>query len=62
MEELEKVEKLEKLIYEIKEMLKKKPINIQFVDEKIVIDVKYVDAGAERRMLIDGGAPKSSVS
>ena len=43
-------------------MLKNKLIDTQFVEEKIVIDVKYVKAGADRMMLIDSGAPKSIVS
>ena len=43
-------------------MLKNKLIDTQFVEEEIVIDVKYVNAGADRMMLIDSGAPKSIVS
>ena len=39
----------------------KKLIDIEFVEEEIVIDVNYVNAGAERRMLIDSSAPKSIV-
>ena len=32
------------------------------MEEEIVIDIKYVNAGAERMMLIDSGAPKFIVS
>ena len=39
-----------------------KTINTQYVEEEIVIDVKYVNEGQERVMLIDSGAPKSIVS
>ena len=46
----------------IEEMLKKVTINTQYVEEEIVIVVKYLNAGAERMMLIDSGAPKSIVS
>ena len=44
----------------MKEMLK--TINTQYVEEEIVIDVKYVNEGQERMMLIDSGVPKSIVS
>ena len=61
---VEKIEKkneeFEKSLNEIKEMLK--TINTQYVEEEIVIDVKYVKEGQERVMLIDNGAPKSIVS
>ena len=30
-------------------------LNNNFVEEEIVIDIKYVNAGAERMMLIDSG-------
>ena len=53
--------KFEKFEKEIKEMLKNKLVSTQFVEE-FVIDVKYVNAGAERMMLIDSGAPESIVS
>ena len=43
-------------------MLKNKLRDTQFVEEEIVIDVKYVNAGEERMMLIDSGAPKSIMS
>ena len=32
------------------------------MEEEIIIDVKYVNAVAERMMLIDSGAPKSKLS
>ena len=57
-----KVENLEKEMKEIKDILKNKLINTQFVEEEIVIDVKYVNDGTDRMMLIDNGAPKSIVS
>ena len=43
-------------------LLKKKPINTQFVDEDIMIDVKSVNAGAFKMMLVNSGAPLSIVS
>ena len=53
VETLEKeFEKFKKSQNEIKEILK----------DKIIIDVKYVNAGAKKMMLIDSGAPKSIVS
>ena len=58
----QKVESLEKDMKEIKEMLKGKFVNTQFVEEEVIVDVKYVNAGAPRMMLIDSGAPKSVVS
>ena len=54
--------KFEKFEKEIKEMLKNKLVSTQFVEEGFVIDIKYVNVGAERIMLIDNGAPKSIVS
>ena len=55
-------EKFMKSQNEIKEILKNKLISTQFVEEEIVIDVKYVNEGQERMMLIDNGVPKSIVS
>ena len=55
-------EKFKKSQNKIKEILKNKLISTQFVEEEIVIDVKYVNEGQERLMLIDNGAPKSIVS
>ena len=57
-----KVETLEKDMKEIKEMLKGKFVNTQFVEEEVIVDVKFMNAGAPRMMLIDSGAPKSVVS
>ena len=57
-----KVANLEKGLNEVKEILKNKLISTLFVEEEIVIDVKYVNEGQERMMLIDNGAPKSIVS
>ena len=57
-----KFEKFEKAENEMKDILQNKLISTQFVEEEIVIDVKYVNVGAERMMLIDSGAPKSIVS
>ena len=45
VEEIEKkLEKVDKYQIEIVEMLKKNPINMKYVEEEIVIDVKFVDA------------------
>ena len=57
-EMFKKVENLEKEMKEIKDILKNKLINTQFVEEEIVIDVKCVNDGTDRMMLIDNGAPK----
>ena len=43
-------------------MLKNKVISTQFVEEEIVIDMKFVDDGSDRMMLIDNRAPRSIVS
>ena len=40
------------------EILNNKLISKQFVEKEIVINVKYVNAGAQRTMLIDSRAPK----
>ena len=61
-EMFQKVESLEKDMKEIKEILKGKFVNTQFVEEEVIVDVKYVNAGAPRMMLIDSGDPKSLVS
>ena len=63
VENLEKeFEKFKKSQNEMKEILKNKLISTQFVEEEIVIDVKYVNDGTDRMMLIDNGAPKLIVS
>ena len=59
---LEKVEKVEKSINEIIAMMKKNPISTQFVEEEIIIDIKYVDESVDNNMIIDSGAPVSIVS
>ena len=38
------------------EIIKNKLISTQFVEEEIVIDVKYVNESMDRMMLIDNGA------
>ena len=59
VEKLEKeFEQFEKSQNEIKEILKKKLISTQFVEEEIVIDVKYGNEGQERMLLIDSSVPK----
>ena len=52
---------------EFKELLnsqlsKNKLISTEFIEEDIIVDVKYGNGGPERMMLIDSGAPKSIVS
>ena len=47
---------------EIKEMLKGKFVYKQFVEEEVIVDVKFINDSAPRMMLIDCGAPKSVVS
>ena len=42
--------------------MKGKVINGHFVEENVIVDVKFMNAGAPRMMLIDSGAPKSVVS
>ena len=42
--------------------MKGKFINNHFVEEDVIVDVKYMNAGAPKMMLIDCGAPKSIVS
>ena len=43
-------------------MLKGKFVNTQFVEDEVIVDVKFVNAGAPRMMLIDSRAPKYVVS
>ena len=47
---------------EMKEMLKCEFVNTQFVEEEIIVDVKFMNAGAPRMMLMDSGSPNSVVS
>ena len=54
--------KFEQFEKEIKEMLKNKLVDTQFVEEEFIIDVKYVNTGAKKMILIDSDAPKSIVS
>ena len=56
------LKEFQKLQNEIKDMLKNKVISTQFVEEEIAIDVKFVNDGSDRMMLIDNGAPRSIVS
>ena len=56
------VKNLEKEMKEMKEMIKGKVINGHFVEEDVIVDVKFMNAGVPRMMLIDSGAPKSVVS
>ena len=51
-----KFEKFEKAQNEMKEILQNRLISTQFIEEEIIIDIKYVNAGAERMILIDSGA------
>ena len=46
----------------MRDMIKGKVINRHFVEEDVIVDVKFINAGAPRMMLIDSGAPKSVVS
>ena len=52
----QKLPTLEKLINTVLEMMKKKMVNTQFVEEEIIIDVKYVEKNVDNRMIIDSGA------
>ena len=53
---------LEKSINTVLEMMKKKMVNTQFVEEEIIIDVKYMEKNVDNMMIIDSGAPVSIVS
>ena len=44
---------------EMKEVLKGKLVNTQFVEEEMIVDVKFMNAGAPRMMLMDSGSPNS---
>ena len=59
---LEKVDKVKKSVIEIMEMLKNNLINMKYVEDEIVIDMKFVDASNEMRMIVGSGAPISIVS
>ena len=43
-------------------MLKINPINMKFVEEEIVIDVKFVDTSIGSRMILDSEVSLSFVS
>ena len=63
VEEIErKIEKVERYVDKIMEMLKKSPINMKFMEEEIVVDVKFVDVRKGTIMTVDSGAPLSLVS
>ena len=57
-----KFEKFEKAQNKMKDILKNKLISTQFVEEEIVIDVKFVNDSSERIMLLDNGALRSITS
>ena len=59
---VEKVDKIEKSINKIMEMLKKSLVNMKFVEEEILVDVKFVDARKGTRMIVDSGAHLSLLS
>ena len=50
---MEKVDKVERSVIEMMEILKKSPVNMKFVEEEIIVDVKYVDAGIGSRMIVN---------
>ena len=52
---------MEKSISKIMEMVEK-TVNTQYVEEEIIIDVKYVEKNVDNMMIIDSGAPVSIVS
>jgi len=58
----QKLDKVEKPIKNMEEMMKKITINSKFVEEEIVIDVQYVEKDIENMMMINSGAPVSLVS
>ena len=57
-----KSENLEKGLNQLREIRKNKLISTEFVEEEIVIDVKHMNKGQKKMMLIDNAAPKSIVS
>ena len=63
VENLEKDNKdIKKSLEKLQEIMKGKVINGHFVEEEVVIDVNYMNDGAARMMLVDGGAPNLLVS
>ena len=59
---VEKLDKVEKKLDNILEMITKNLVNVKFVEEEIVIDVKFVDETRGSKMIVDSGAPLSIVS
>ena len=57
-----KVDKVEKDVKEILEMLKKSPLKLNFVEEEILVDVRFVSETGGLKMIVDSGAPLSVVS
>ena len=55
---VEIVPELQREVKELKEVIRGKVISGHFVEEDVVIDINYVNDGAERMMLVDCGAPK----
>ena len=66
MEEIDKkavkVDKVEKDVKEILEMLKKSPLNMKFVEEEIIVYVKFMSETRGLKMIVDSGALLSIVS
>ena len=44
------------------EILKKNPISMKYVEEEIVVDVKFMDASIRSKFIVDCVAPLSVVS
>ena len=61
-ENKQKFEKVEKSVEQVIEMLNTNPVNVKYVEEEIIIDIKFVEASIGRRMIVDSGAPMSIVS
>ena len=62
VKKLENVDKVEKSVTEIMDMLKQNQISIKYLEEEIIVNVKLVDSSIRKKMLIDSGAPLSIVS
>ena len=63
MEEIEKkVEVDEKKLDQILDMLKKNLVNMKFLEEEIVIDVRFVDESTRSKMIVDSGVLLSILS
>ena len=48
-------DKMEKLINSMMELIRKNPVKTQFVEEKIIMDVKLVDSTGGDHILINSG-------